>query len=179
MIFGQQDTTQTGDDQTTMPTDVPYVAAITDDTSDNGTVDQPGMTSFDDVAAATDDQSPVLDQQPDMNEQASEAVYTPSIEPVAVDTAPAVSDDVSVGGDDDLLALKQQALSDLSPLVDQLEQTPEEKFRTTMMMIQSTDNQALIKEAYAAAQAIPDDKVRAQALLDVINEINYFTQPKE
>ena len=76
----------------------------------------------------------------------------------------------------DLLVLKQQALSDLGPLVGQLDQTPEERFRTTMMMLQSTDNQALIKEAYAAAQAIPDEKVRAQALLDVINEINYFTQ---
>ena len=77
---------------------------------------------------------------------------------------------------DDLLALKQQALNQLTPLVGQLEQTPEERFRTTMMMIQSADNQSLIKDAYEAAQAISDDKVRAQALLDVINEINYFTQ---
>ncbi len=79
---------------------------------------------------------------------------------------------------DDLLALKQQALSELTPLVTHLDQSPEEKFRTTMMLLQSTDNQALLKEAYAAAQAIPDDKARAQALLDVINEINYFTQQK-
>jgi len=81
----------------------------------------------------------------------------------------------------DLLGLKQQALAQLEPLVDQLDQTPEEKFRTTMMLIQSTDNQALIQHAYDAAQAIGDEKVRAQALLDVINEINYFTQqqPKE
>jgi len=76
----------------------------------------------------------------------------------------------------DLLGLKQQALSQLEPLVDQLDQTPEEKFRTTMMLIQSTDNQALIQDAYDAAQAITDEKIRAQALLDVINEINYFTQ---
>ncbi len=33
---------------------------------------------------------------------------------------------------DDLLSLKQQALQHLSPLVGQLDQTPEEKFRTTM-----------------------------------------------
>ncbi|MCA9327296.1 hypothetical protein KDA14_02085 [Candidatus Saccharibacteria bacterium] len=85
-------------------------------------------------------------------------------------TAPGVS------GSDDLLSLKQQALSQLSPLVDHLDQSPEEKFKTTMMMLQSTDNQALLKEAYEAAQAISDDKARAQALLDVINEINYFTQ---
>jgi hypothetical protein len=66
-------------------------------------------------------------------------------------------------------------LSELSPLVDKLDQTPEERFRTTMMMIQASDNQALVKQAFEAAQAITDDKARAQALLDVINEINYFT----
>ncbi len=76
---------------------------------------------------------------------------------------------------DDLLALKQQALEQLTPLVDELDQSPEERFRTKMMMIQSTDNQGLIKDAYEAAQAIQDEKVRAQALLDIINEINYFT----
>jgi hypothetical protein len=77
---------------------------------------------------------------------------------------------------DDLLAIKQHALQQLTPLVSHLNQTPEEKFHTTMMMIQSSDNQSLIKDAYAAAQQIPDDKTRAQALLDVVNEINYFTQ---
>lgn len=76
----------------------------------------------------------------------------------------------------DLLDIKQQALNQLSPLVDHLEQSPEEKFRTTMMMIQATDNQDLVKDAYAAAQAIPDEKAKAQALLDIVNEINYFTQ---
>ncbi len=78
-------------------------------------------------------------------------------------------------GSEDLVEIKQQALSELSPLVDKLDQTPEERFRTTMMMIQASDNQALVKQAFEAAQAITDDKARAQALLDVINEINYFT----
>jgi hypothetical protein len=100
----------------------------------------------------------------------------------AADDTPAESADSNphaAAGTDDLLTLKQQALTQLSPLVSQLDQTPEEKFRTTMMMIQSTDNQALIKEAYDAAQQIPDEKARAQALLDVVNEINYFTQAKQ
>lgn len=98
----------------------------------------------------------------------------PAVTPVS---APA--DDVvtpSDTADSSLLSLKQQALSDLSPLVDHLDQTPEEKFRTTMMMIQASDNQALIETAYKAAQAITDEKVKAQALLDIVNEINYFTQ---
>jgi hypothetical protein len=89
-------------------------------------------------------------------------------------TAPAL-DDTAAGGDD-LLSIKQAALHQLSPLVGHLNQTPEEKFRTTMMMIQASDNQALIKDAYEAAQAITDEKTKAQALLDIVNEINYFTQ---
>lgn len=90
--------------------------------------------------------------------------------------AQATAQTASTEGGDDLLNLKQQALHELTPLVDKLDQTPEEKFRTTMMMIQASDDQTLLKTAYAAAQAISDEKERAQALLDVINEINYFTQ---
>ena len=75
----------------------------------------------------------------------------------------------------DLSGLKQQALQKLSPLLSHLDQTPEEKFKTTMMMMQATDNQDLVQQAYDAANAITDEKARAQALLDVVNEINYFT----
>ena len=45
-----------------------------------------------------------------------------------------------------------------------------------MMMIQASDDQTLLKDAYEAAKGITDEKTRAQALLDVVNEINYFTQ---
>lgn len=75
-----------------------------------------------------------------------------------------------------LIDIKQQALTQLSPLLGHLDQSPEEKFRTTMMMIQASDDQNMIKTAFAAAQNISDEKTRAQALLDVVNEINYFTQ---
>lgn len=81
----------------------------------------------------------------------------------------------SSGTNDDLLSLKQNALKDLAPLVNHLDQTPEEKFKTTMMLIQASDNASLVKDAYAAANQIQDEKSRAQALLDVVNEINYFT----
>ena len=94
-------------------------------------------------------------------------------------TTPADTTASSTLGSDDLLSLKQQALQHLSPLVDQLDQTPEEKFRTTMMMIQASDDRTLIKAAFEAAQAITDDKARAQSLLDIINEINYFTQHQQ
>lgn len=121
-------------------------------------------------------------EHPSTPEPSTEVEPTPAPEPAPQPEAPApaprqADDDVlHPGENDDLLKLKQEALSQLSPLVDHLDQTPEEKFRTTMMMIQSTDNQALLPDAYSAAQAITDEKVRAQALLDIVNEINYFTQ---
>lgn len=77
---------------------------------------------------------------------------------------------------DKLAGMKQQALDHLEPLVDHLDQTPEEEFKTTMMRIQANDNHTLLDRALSAAKNISDDKKRAQAMLDIINEINYFSQ---
>lgn len=76
----------------------------------------------------------------------------------------------------DLANIKEQALKQLQPLVTKLEQSPEEEFRTLMMMIQASDDHSLIDKAYKAAQNIADEKAKAQALLDIVNEVNYFTQ---
>ena len=108
----------------------------------------------------------------------------PSSAPAPVSTADDSDQAVAAAptvpaGSDDLLNIKQQALQQLSPLVSHLDQAPEDEFRTTMMLIQSSDNKDLIPQAYKAAQAITDDKARAQALLDVVNEINYFTQHEQ
>lgn len=123
--------------------------------------DTAGQTTFTAGAAA-----------PAANEQPAETVTAGAAMPAPAPAAVPATDT----SDDELLSIKQQALQQLSPLVGHLEQSPEEKFRTTMMMIQASDNQGLIKEAYAAAQEIDDEKTRAQALLDIVNEINYFTQ---
>ncbi len=89
------------------------------------------------------------------------------------------SDDLIDSTDNsDLINIKREALQQLTPLVGHLDQTPEEKFRTTMMLIQATDDKTLLKSAYDSALKIPDEKSRAQALLDVVNEINYFTHPE-
>lgn len=80
--------------------------------------------------------------------------------------------------DGKLETIKEKALKDLTPLLDNLDQTPEEKYKTLMMVIQASDNQDLVSDAYDAAQKITDPKTRADALVGIINEINYFTQPK-
>lgn len=106
------------------------------------------------------------------------AEVTPEESTPSVTASPTASDDAPTTGTADpaLLELKKQALEELSPLVEHLDQTPEEKFKTIMMLIQATDSSNLISTAHEAAKAITDEKVRAQALLDIVNEINYFTQ---
>lgn len=99
----------------------------------------------------------------------------PSTPAYELTPAPGQPHVAAVPATDDLAAIKSQALQNLTPLVDKLDQTPEEKFKTTMMLIQASDNASLIKRAYEAASQIADETVRAQALIDVINEINYFT----
>ena len=80
---------------------------------------------------------------------------------------------------DDLESIKKNALQELRPLVDKLDINPEEKFDTYLLLLRSTDDKALISPAYAAAQTITDEARKAQALLDVIKEIDYLSTPKQ
>jgi len=119
--------------------------------------------ALDDIAASSD--------APDLPVPNDNQTSAPTVEQ---NDTPAPSNDV--GG---LLDIKRQALQQLSPLVGHLDQSPEEKFKTTMMMIQAADDKSLVQTAYDAAQQITDEKTRAQPLLDVINEINYFTHTED
>lgn len=107
-------------------------------------------------------------EQPEVKEEAG---FVPAEE------AKPVTSSTDLPGDtlDDLADIKRQALEQLSPLVSHLDQSPEEKFRTTLMLLQSTDDKKFIKQAYQAAQEITDDKARANALMEIIKEVDYFT----
>jgi hypothetical protein len=96
----------------------------------------------------------------------------PSYEPPVVNSVSSPADDSS-----DLTSIKKDALNDLRPLVGKLDIPSEEKFDTYLLLIRSTDDKTLIAPAYAAAQAITDEARKAQALLDVIKEIDYLSAP--
>ncbi len=74
--------------------------------------------------------------------------------------------------------IKESALEDLKPLVGKLKLEPDEKFDTLLLIIRSTDDQSLLDEAHAAAKGISDETKRAQALLDIIKEVDYFSNKK-
>jgi hypothetical protein len=76
-----------------------------------------------------------------------------------------------------LESIKKDALIELRPLVDKLNLAPEEKFDIYLLLLRSTDDKTLIAPAHAAAQNIADETRRAQALLDVIKEIDYLSSP--
>lgn len=91
--------------------------------------------------------------------------------------APAIP--APAGGSSDLDAIKQQALGELRPLVDKLDVSPEEKFDTYLLLLRSTDDKDLIAPAHEAAKAITDEARRAQALLDIIKEIDFLSKPQQ
>lgn len=74
-----------------------------------------------------------------------------------------------------LESIKQEALGELRPLVDKLDVSAEEKFDTYLLLLRSTDDQNLIAPAHEAARGIADEARRAQALLDIIKEIDYLS----
>lgn len=74
--------------------------------------------------------------------------------------------------------IKKDALVELRPLVDKLSLAPDEKFDTYLLLLRSTDDKELIAPAHEAAKAITDETRRAQALLDIIKEIDYLSGQK-
>ncbi len=160
-------------DAPTAPTTAPYLTDAPDDWQHPGPPPADGQA----LGAPADLISPAggFPKPLDYKAFSTEKVAAPA--PATVAAAPPATDDILDVSANQLIEIKTQALNELSPLIDQLDQTPEEKFKTVMMLIQASDNQDLVKKAYESAHAIADEKARAQALLDIVNEINYFTTP--
>lgn len=141
---------------------------------------------------ATD--QPAAPDQPAAEDQSANETATPTAEPSATPqvaqpepttpvsnmptpgTPPAAP---STSGDSELDSIKKDALSELRPLVDKLNVSPEEKFDTYLLLLRSTDDKALIAPAHDAAKGITDEARRAQALLDIIKEIDYLAGPQQ
>lgn len=119
------------------------------------------------VAPAT----PIVPDTPVVDNTTLADPVTP-VAPVEPIVSPVPAADSSLDG------IKQAALNELRPLVDKLDVSPEEKFDTYLLLLRSTDDRDLISPAHDAAVAITDEARRAQALLDIIKEIDYLSAPK-
>lgn len=129
------------------------------------------------IAAAPDplDEPPTLGMSLPQPED-SEPEETPTVQKPHDKAQPEkTATNATSAGSSELDKLKASALEELRPLVGKLSLPADEKFDTLLLIIRSTDDQSLLDEAHAAAKEITDDTKRAQALLDIIKEIDYFS----
>lgn len=205
-MFGHQDDQDTTEkkEEPTATSGTPAISSVTPPIQDQDLASDLSLSSGDSDAPAGDNQAwqhpgEAIENKEKPKEEPKKDVISPaggfpiplsSKEPTFSPTPPASNThahasvphdgaQLTDATDEDLIEVKDKALDELYPLIDKLDQTPEEHFRTLMMIIQASDNHALIQQAYQVAQTINDEKARAQALLDIINEINYFTQQPE
>jgi hypothetical protein len=113
-------------------------------------------------------------QLPDAPTNKPEHAEPPQEEPVA---APPVTDTPAPVSHEheELEVIKKHALEELRPLVDKLDLPPEEKFDILLLIIRSTDDEELVAKAHDTSIEIQDETRKAQALLDIIKEVDYFS----
>lgn len=134
------------------------------------------------TAAGAPRQQPMMSQQsmgrPSMSTNTGSSPVSVSVMSPNVETNMPQSQMRSAPSGDALNGVKQSAIKELRPLVDKLNIGPEEKFDTYLLLIRSTDDRSLIDPAYQVAKTIRDETRRAQALLDIIKEVDYLSQQR-
>ena len=151
------------------------LAGVSQDTDNNLQFEETNATASPVINPATISPDPVATDQSD--EPATDITKPAAPEPVM--PTPVISAPTPTATADPALdTIKQTALNELRPLVDKLDVSPEEKFDTYLLLLRSTDDKTLIAPAHDAAVAIVDEARRAQALLDIIKEIDYFSNPR-
>ena len=121
-----------------------------------------------DAPAATPLETPLQPADTPTDTQTPPVEETPAVEPQAPAT-PTMG-----ASSDELETIKKEALEELKPLVDKLELPAEEKFDILLLIIRSTDDRELVEKAHTTATQITDETRKAQALLDIIKEVDYF-----
>lgn len=105
--------------------------------------------------------------------EAENPLTLPQAAPVVPDMPPAMP--AAPAAATGLDGVKLEAINELRPLVDKLNLSPEEKFDTYLLLIRSTDDKTLVAPAHEAAKMIADEARKAQALLDIIKEIDFLS----
>ncbi len=175
-------------------TPVPQPAVDANSPSVGATNDQFQFGAQDPVAPSTPDESTPRADTPSASPTQSPQVDLTVPAPDATEDTPSSTSTISFDGNDlpgnlssdanahisssssnDIDDVKKSALEQLRPLIETLDLEPADKFDKYLMMLRASDDQTLIKPAFDAAQGITNEKEKAQALLDIINEINYIT----
>lgn len=147
---------------------------------DDSTTDanSPTGMQFEETSTAAPAAAPATDPAASAQPAEAPAFTMPSFDLPAPD-APAdkpAASPAATSGSSDLDGIKLDALKELRPLMDKVDLPAEEKFDTYLMLIRSTDDKTLIAPLHTAAQGIADEKKKAEALLEIIKEIDYLSR---
>jgi len=160
------------------------LAGMNQQTTDQPAADAPADSAlqFEETGAAPAADAPAPDADAPAADVPQPEVAVPEVPPVpeampaVTEPAPEVVTPAPVAAaSPELESIKKDALEQLRPLVDKLNLPAEEKFDTLLLIIRSTDDQSLLTAANEAAKSITDEGKRAEALLDVIKEIDFFS----
>lgn len=129
-----------------------------------------GAPAADPVAAVENSVASATDSTPDLG-------TPPAPEVPAMPAMPAAPAGKAVYGDPDLDRVKTMALSDLRPIIENVDIEPAKKFKIYKEIIELTEDKACIEPAYNAAKGIEDQKEKAEALLFVVETIDKLGIP--
>ena len=93
-------------------------------------------------------------------------------EPPVTDLDRATSASVEMAPAGDLNSVRETALKELVPIIDKAGLSADRQFGIIAAVIDSTHDKSFIPKALEAARAIPDEKLRAEALLKIIGLID-------
>lgn len=147
------------------------LAGVNAESASTGSSSGTAMSDITPPAAPTTPPPAAMPAPSDDTSAASDTTETPELPPMPPAPMPSASQPTG-----ELEDVKQEAIVELRPLVDKLNLAPEEKFDTYLLLIRSTDDKTLIAPAHEAAKSIADETRRAQALLDIIKEIDFLSQ---
>lgn len=123
------------------------------------------------VAGAT--QAADTIQSPELAQAAGAVDLTQPDKPAESTPMIGIHDDTKASyGDPDLGAVKASALADLRPILEQVDLSPESKYKIYREIILETNDKAAIEPAYNAAKNIAVEKDRAEALLFIVEMID-------
>lgn len=102
-----------------------------------------------------------------MDEQQDQQVDNSSVDNAFVDN--------SRNPTNELELVRKAALQALAPILDEVKNMdPERKFELCMSAMRFTDNKSLAPNVLNAALEITDPESKAEALIDLITELNYL-----
>ena len=129
---------------------------------------EPPVPPTNDFGMPPMDGAEVTPPEPAMSDLDRMTAPAPAPEPIA-EPAP-TSETAPMAGD--LASVRESVLKELIPIIDKTGLSADRQFGVIAAVVESSHDKSFIPKALEAARAIPDEKLRAEALLKIVGLID-------